>query len=102
LQEATKANPYVYADNNPVSEIDPSGKAGISNAQIMDCIGSVPVAVGAALTTDLAIDAIALGGDAASGGLLTPFVLAILAIEVIINVGYLFVAISEKCPFLVN
>ena len=25
LQEATKANPYVYADNNPINETDPSG-----------------------------------------------------------------------------
>jgi RHS repeat-associated protein len=36
LQEATKANPYVYADNNPINEVDPSGKAGILN-----CLGSI-------------------------------------------------------------
>jgi RHS repeat-associated protein len=29
LQEATKANPYVYADNDPINETDPSGKDGI-------------------------------------------------------------------------
>ena len=26
LQETTKANPYVYADDNPVNKVDPSGK----------------------------------------------------------------------------
>ncbi|WP_149404568.1 RHS repeat-associated core domain-containing protein, partial [Dictyobacter arantiisoli] len=30
LQEALKANPYVYADNNPVNEVDPSGRDGIN------------------------------------------------------------------------
>ncbi len=29
LQETTKANPYEYADDNPVNEIDPSGKGDI-------------------------------------------------------------------------
>ena len=29
LQETIKANPYVYAGNDPVSEVDPSGKSGI-------------------------------------------------------------------------
>jgi RHS repeat-associated protein len=102
LQEATKANLYVYADDDPINFIDPSGKASISNSQIMDCVGSILVAMGGALTTYLAIDAIALGTDAASGGLLTPFVLAVFAGEIFINIGYLFVAISEKCPLLVN
>jgi RHS repeat-associated protein len=27
LQEATKANPYVYADNDPINEIDPTGRS---------------------------------------------------------------------------
>ena len=27
LQEANKANPYVYADNDPINKVDPSGKA---------------------------------------------------------------------------
>ena len=26
LQETTKANPFVYADNDPVNQVDPSGK----------------------------------------------------------------------------
>src|ERR1700733_6278820 len=29
LQEVTKANPYIYADNNPINEIDPSGKDAV-------------------------------------------------------------------------
>ena len=28
LQETTKTNPYVYADNDPVGEVDPSGESG--------------------------------------------------------------------------
>lgn len=31
----TKANPYVYADDNPVNEVDPSG------AVSLDCLGSI-------------------------------------------------------------
>ena len=31
LQEMTKANPYVYAGNNPVTQTDPSGKATCFN-----------------------------------------------------------------------
>ncbi|GCF11770.1 hypothetical protein KDI_53340 [Dictyobacter arantiisoli] len=37
LQEMLKANPYVYADNNPVNEVDPSGKFTISG----QCIGAI-------------------------------------------------------------
>ncbi|GCE07762.1 hypothetical protein [Dictyobacter aurantiacus] len=29
MQEATKANPYVYADDDPVNKVDPSGKDAI-------------------------------------------------------------------------
>ena len=29
LQEATKANPYVYADNNPINETDTSGRIAV-------------------------------------------------------------------------
>ncbi|GCE19524.1 type IV secretion protein Rhs [Dictyobacter kobayashii] len=36
LQETLKANPYVYADNNPVNEIDPSGKDGIYSQTFTD------------------------------------------------------------------
>ncbi|GCE13350.1 RHS repeat-associated core domain-containing protein [Tengunoibacter tsumagoiensis] len=30
LQETLKGNPYVYADNNPVNEVDPRGRDGVS------------------------------------------------------------------------
>lgn len=32
LQETLKANPYVYADNDPVNEVDPNGRDGIDCA----------------------------------------------------------------------
>ncbi|GCE19533.1 hypothetical protein KDK_33330 [Dictyobacter kobayashii] len=38
MQETLKANPYEYADNNPVNNVDPHGKAGLPNG-IKGCIG---------------------------------------------------------------
>jgi RHS repeat-associated protein len=34
LQETTKANPYVYADDDPVNAVDPSGRSST-----LECIG---------------------------------------------------------------
>jgi RHS repeat-associated protein len=50
LQEATKANPYVYADNNPINEIDPSGAncVYVSNGTL-DAIAWAIIGAGAAI-----------------------------------------------------
>jgi RHS repeat-associated protein len=43
LQELVKANPYVYAGNNPVNDVDPSGESAIS------CVFGVLIGVGLGL-----------------------------------------------------
>jgi RHS repeat-associated protein len=99
LAETTKGNPYVYANDDPVNMVDPSGRDGITNVALFDCIGSVIVAAAVGFGTDLAIDAaLELG----SVGLLTPVVIIALIIEIVIGAGYLFVAVAEKCPFLLG
>jgi RHS repeat-associated protein len=99
LTETVKGNPYVYAGDDPVNMVDPSGRGGITNVALFDCIGSLIVAAAVGFGTDLAIDAaLELG----SAGLLTPVVIIALIIEIVINAGYLFVAVAEKCPFLLD
>ncbi|GCF11767.1 hypothetical protein KDI_53310 [Dictyobacter arantiisoli] len=39
MQEALKANPYVYADNNPVNEVDPNGAFSLTDACLVDLVG---------------------------------------------------------------
>jgi hypothetical protein len=43
LGDLNSANRYVYADDNPVNEVDPSGK-GMVVSTFLNCLGS-PVAV---------------------------------------------------------
>ncbi|WP_126580882.1 RHS repeat-associated core domain-containing protein [Tengunoibacter tsumagoiensis] len=38
LQETLKGNPYMYADNNPVNEVDPSGRFSLTYKCIQDVI----------------------------------------------------------------
>ncbi len=99
LAETTKPNPYVYADDDPVNEVDPSGKAGITNSQIVDCIGSLAKATGTAIGADLGIDA-AL--EIGTGGFATPVVIVALVAEIFINSGILLSTAAEACPFLFN
>ncbi|GCE21856.1 type IV secretion protein Rhs [Dictyobacter kobayashii] len=99
LQEITKANPYVYADDDPVNKVDPSGLTSITSPQAIDCIGSVLAAVAASVAYDMAINAVVEIGTA---GLLTPAVIIAIIIEVLGNTGFLLVALAEKCPFLLG
>jgi RHS repeat-associated protein len=97
LLEMVKVNPYVYAGDNPVNLVDPSGRAGVTNAAFLDCLGSVGVAAGAGIGADLVIDsALELG----SAGLLTPVVIIAVIVEIGINAAFLAVAVAEKCPFI--
>ena len=53
LQETLKANPYVYAGNDPVNKVDPSGKALLPSC-LYNFVGSILVAL-AAVGTALAL-----------------------------------------------
>jgi hypothetical protein len=53
LQETLKASPYVYADNDPVNAVDPSGR--VPNSDILGCLGALGVALGTSITSDFAI-----------------------------------------------
>jgi hypothetical protein len=46
LQESTKANPYVYADNDPINKVDPSGKSATIPCWLQDVVGGIGVAQG--------------------------------------------------------
>ena len=48
LQETTKVNPYVYANDDPVNMTDPSGKDSIGT--FLGCLGSAVGLVGGAIT----------------------------------------------------
>ena len=69
LQEATKANPYVYADNNPINEVDPTGKDAVN------CIGAIALLVlgGVIVVATVAAAVLAAGPEVGAGlaGLLT-------------------------------
>ena len=112
LAETLKANPYVYADDTPVNEIDPSGKLpcdesvvwnGISGASALAGLYTVSAkAIGAALAYSAAADAagVDLGVTAAaadsaalaaslSGGLAVIVVLGVLVLAgITIKAGY--------------
>ncbi|GCE13352.1 hypothetical protein KTT_32110 [Tengunoibacter tsumagoiensis] len=38
MQETLKGNPYGYADNNPVNEVDPSGRFSLTYSCIQDFV----------------------------------------------------------------
>jgi RHS repeat-associated protein len=81
LQEATKANPYVFADDNSINKTDPSGKdsitswwnsftSGASNwwGDVMECMSSaiggfLNVVAGIAVTVGTAV--VSLAGETA-------------------------------------
>jgi RHS repeat-associated protein len=75
LQELVKANPYVYAGNDPVNMVDPTGKDTILGV-FTGCVGS-PVGAFAAF---LGVGATAgLAACAAVAELCAPFVVPALA-----------------------
>ena len=45
MAETTKANPFVYADNDPISETDPSGSFSVPTACLLGAGGAVVAAV---------------------------------------------------------
>ena len=87
LAETTKANPFVYAANDPVNEIDPSGQNGIDSPE---CLAAIAFAVPTAYTFLLWVDATA-GSIFIAGG--TTFLESIAEGNVIGAVGGIVVAI---------
>jgi hypothetical protein len=88
LQEATKANPYVYAGDNPVNGTDPSG--AYSNRDLfLSCIGGfVGVAVTIFLTSLFGIVTIPPGWTLA-GLILVSGLIGCIAGEVVYNIKQL-------------
>jgi hypothetical protein len=85
LQEATKANPYMYAGNNPTNEVDPSGE----KSAFQNCYGST-----------LAFWGNLLGGAAGAAGAICTFGLAFCAPAVPflagLGVGF-FIGVAAYC-----
>jgi RHS repeat-associated protein len=74
LQETTKPNPYVYAEDDPVNKVDPSGKFTCGGA-----IGFLVATIGGFDLLILGADfALLLAIDTASAGTLTPLIFLLL------------------------
>ena len=109
LQETTKANPYEYAGDNPVNEVDPSGR--ISGACILDIVGiangiaSVASLVSLASTGDAGAAAIILAaisgpGDIAIAGIgVSLFLGALVTYDILSSFGGITSAgnVSKDC-----
>ena len=89
LQEATKANPYVYADNNPINNVDRSGRdsSPLDQCLVGAAIGALTVVLAAAVAVlsgglALAIFAgiLAAGSDDAAIALLIGCVTTLIAV----------------------
>jgi RHS repeat-associated protein len=63
LQEATKANPYVFADDDPINRVDPSG------AVSGPCIATLIIGVGGLIVAGLGLAAAILGLFTAETGI---------------------------------
>jgi hypothetical protein len=86
-----KVNPYVYANDDPVNLVDPSGKSFL----LADCVAGILQAIGASFSVDLAIDAVVLG----TGGAGLPAVIALIVTLTALNYGILWAAARQYCPF---
>jgi RHS repeat-associated protein len=92
LQETTKANPYMYADDNPINMVDPNEKSALT------CIAALLVAGGTDMAQSLAWAALivpALTPPFTLGGIIAGILY--IGVALAINWGTLILAWDASC-----
>ncbi len=97
--DLTSLDRYIYSNDDPVNVLDPTGRAGVSDAQLFDCVSSLILAVAAIFIADIGIGAALEVGTL---GLATPVVIIAAIVMFLFNVGTLGSVVAEKCPFLIG